>query len=78
MDIMHIEEIHPAIRAPDKSIIGEELLVIKNAMAIPGRAECEIASPNRLCFLKSANDPKMPEVIPNIPEPSKTVLNVWS
>ncbi len=39
---MHMEEIQPGIKAPDKSTIGVELLVIKNAIAIPGRAECEI------------------------------------
>jgi hypothetical protein len=76
MDIMHKEDIQPEIKAPDKSTMGEEFLVSKNAMAIPGRAECEMVSPSKLCFLKKANVPKMPEVIPSIPEPNKTVLNV--
>ena len=46
--------IQPAIAAPSIRISEVLLPVSINANAIPGSAACEIASPRRLCRLKTA------------------------
>jgi len=50
--------------------------VIKKAIAIPGKAACEIASPNKLCFLNTAKLPNIPQIEPNIAVPKVIVRKV--
>jgi hypothetical protein len=50
--------------------------VIKNEIAIPGSAACEIASPKRLCFLSTAKLPNIPVTAPRIAVPNVMVLKV--
>ena len=67
---------HPAIAAPVRSTRLSLLPVSMYAMAIPGRAACDIASPTRLCRRSTANVPIAPATIPSTAAPSATVRNV--
>ena len=63
----------PEIAAP--SIRAQDSLLLKrrNARMSPGKQACEIASPIRLCFLKTAKVPRVPHKKPNSAVPATTL-----
>ena len=66
----------PDASAPKRSISVFLVPVSKKAIAMPGSAECDIASPNKLCFLITAKLPSTPLMIPISAEPRATTWNV--
>ncbi len=68
--------IKPLTNAPNNKVLLSLAPVIKNAIAIPGKAACEIASPNKLCFLNTAKLPNIPVTAPKIAVPSVMVRKV--
>lgn len=66
----------PLINAPKSKTLLSFAPVIKNAIAIPGNAAWEIASPKRLCFLSTAKLPSIPVTAPSMAVPKVIVLSV--
>ena len=66
----------PLTKAPRSNVLLSLAPVIKNAIAIPGNAACEMASPSKLCFLSTAKLPNIPHTAPRIAVPSVMVLSV--
>ena len=66
----------PETRAPASRYSVFLVLVSRNAMQTPGSEACATASPKRLCFLKNAKLPSIPQHIPNIVQPRATILKV--
>jgi hypothetical protein len=67
---------NPASAAPVTRTRGALLPVSRKAIATPGSAACEIASPSRLWRRSTAKVPSAPLVIPSAAEPSATVRSV--
>ena len=66
----------PLTKAPINNTLVSLVPVIKKAIAIPGKAACEIASPNKLCFRNTAKLPNIPQIEPNIAVPKVIVRKV--
>ena len=63
-------------KAPKSNVLLSFAPVIKKAIAMPGNAACDMASPSRLCFLSTAKLPSIPVTAPKIAVPSVMVLSV--
>ena len=68
--------ISPLTNAPNSNTLVSFVPVIKKAIAIPGSDACEIASPNKLCFLNTAKLPNIPQIAPKIAVPIVIVRSV--
>ena len=65
----------PEIAAPRINSHESLLLKIMNERINPGKQAWDIASPIRLCFLKTANVPTVPHKNPRIAVPARTLPN---
>ena len=66
----------PLTKAPNSNVLLSFAPVIKNAIAIPGNAACEIASPSKLCLRSTAKLPSIPVTAPKIAVPNVMVRSV--
>lgn len=68
--------IKPLTKAPIRSVLPFLAPVKRNAIAIPGSAACEMASPNKLCFRSTAKLPSIPQMAPKTAVPKVMVRRV--
>ena len=69
-------QIIPEISAPPSKYSVFLVFVSKNAIHTPGSEACATASPRRLCFLRNAKLPRIPQHTPSIVHPSATIRKV--
>ena len=68
--------INPRTSAPNNNTLESFDPVIKKAMAIPGNAACDKASPSKLCLRSTAKLPSIPHIAPRTAVPRVMVRRV--